>query len=430
VRRLLAILVIASLGLSLPGCSLFKKNTGGGGDGGGAPNPVPPPKFPSADSKADPLNGQSRAAGGVGVLAGRVWDGMSRPPAGTSILVVDADAKDDSQGQEVSVSPDGHFTIEKLALGGQYKLIARGKQGDRAVAGIHYATANNLLVVIQMKEDYVSTTTPAVQGPYGTLNGDKKFEPLSPQRTKETPADKGWQPASGTELMAAPPVQVAVRPEFLRENGLVIPPPLAIGPPKASLPKAPMTYSGETPQRAADVPDNFGPAKVPSCVVVAGKLENFALYDINGQQRWELKTDRKGKLVLLDFWATWCRHCPPVMKTLRDFQSRYGGLGLEVVGIAYEHDGTTEEQGHHVNDYCNKNAINYRQLLGSGKNCPVKTNLRVPGYPTLVLVDERGNIVWRHEGPLEIRRPDGSLDAHKRDELEKRIQSYLRTAAN
>ena len=49
--------------------------------------------------------------------------------------------KGDSTGKELSVSPEGYFTIENLNTGGQYKLIARGKTGDRAVAGIHYATA-------------------------------------------------------------------------------------------------------------------------------------------------------------------------------------------------------------------------------------------------------------------------------------------------
>jgi len=133
VRRLPAILVVAAIALWLPGCSLFKKSTGGGGGAADPPNQLPPPKFPTADPKSDPLNGQSRNSTGNGMLAGRVLDGNSKPPAETSLLFVRADAKDDSAGQETKVDRNGYFTIEKLDRGGKYKLIARGKEGDRTV---------------------------------------------------------------------------------------------------------------------------------------------------------------------------------------------------------------------------------------------------------------------------------------------------------
>ncbi len=424
-RRLSAILLMVLLGLWLPGCSLFKKNTNSGAGGGdSSPNSnVPPPKFPTAESKTDPLSGQSRATGGNGMLAGRVLDGTARPPGGTSIFVVPADAKDDSAGRELAVSPEGYFTAENLSTGGQYKLIARGKSGERAVAGIHYATAPNVHVLIQMKEDFVSSTTPAIQGPFGSLNNDKKFEPIVPQ-AKEAPAKDAWRPGMGVDVasgeVSLPTMQVGVRPDGFTQNGAGwIPPPLEIKAPKAKPPEFAKITPGELPQKAIDPPATLGSAQVPSCVLVGRQLVNFALNDINGEA-WELKANRKGKLVLLDFWGTWCAPCKQTMPTLKGLQNKYGGQGLEVVGIAYEREGSAQEQAHKVNEVCQKLLINYRQLLGSGDSCVVKTQLGVRAYPTLILLDEQGNILWRHVG---------ALDSNSREELERLIQTRVRNTA-
>lgn len=424
-RRLIAILILLQLSLGLTGCSLFKRNTGGSGGGGGGdygPNAVPPPKFPTGDSK-DPLTG-SRAADksrATGLLAGRVLDGNTRPPGGTSILVIPADARDSSEGRELSVSPEGYFTIENLERGGEYKLVARGKQGDRAVAGVHYATATNVHVLIQMKEDLVSSTTPNVQGPFGSLNEGKGFEPLTPPRTET--AKEGWRPGSGGVDVASnevtlPTVDVAVRPDSFTTGSLgVIPPPLEIKP-RPKSPEFAKIVPPMPPPRVPEPPPTLGSAGVPSCVLVGRQLVNFALNDINGEP-WELKSRRKTKLVLLDFWGTWCAPCRQTMPALKGLQTKYRG-GFEVVGIAYEQEGTPEDQAHKVNDVCQKLLINYRQLLGSGSDCVVKRQLGVRAFPTLILIDETGTILWRHEG-----RPT-SADL---EELERLIQTRSRTTA-
>lgn len=425
-QRFAAIVVTLLLAFWLPGCSLFKKNTNSGGGGGGGSDPLnnaPPPKFPTAEK--DPLKGQTRndTLNNSGTLAGHVFDGSGPPPAGTSILVVNAEAKDDP-GRELAVSPQGFFTIENLERGGQYKLIARGKHGDRAVAGIHYATAPNIHVTIQMKEDLVSTTTPGVPGPFCTLpKDDNKFQPLTP---KKDVAKEGWKPALGVDSASGevvlPAVQVAVTPEGFTKNGSgwVTPPPLAISPPKAKDPEfAKVTPPIDVPSRGVDTPASLGAAQVPSCVLVGQQLVNFALNDINGEP-WEFKANRKGKLVLLDFWGTWCMPCRRTLPTLKGLQTKYGSQGLEVIGIAYEHGGTPQEQAHKVNGVCQNLLINYRQLLGSGPNCVVRNQLRVQGYPTLILLDDQGNILWRHAGEL------GRTDA---EELERLIQSKARNVA-
>lgn len=424
-RPFAAILLLAVIGVCSPGCSLFKKNTGGDSTPQVPPPPtaVQPPKFPTAtdtksDSKADPV---SQAKGGNGLLAGRVIDGSSRPPGGTSILVIPADAKDDSAGREVSVSPEGYFTVENLKQGGQYKLVARGKQGDRAVAGVKYITAPNVRVLIEVREDLVNATTPAVQGPFGSLKDDKKFQPMNPPPKDSALAKEsanGWTPTGAIDVAGGEMTLPAVRaPDTTPDSGFVKLPPLEI---KNVRPPAEIAKILPPEVKANDPPAALGPTQVPSCVLVGRQLVNFALNDINGQP-WELKKNRTGKLVLLDFWATYCVPCRQAMPALKGLQSRYGSQGLEVVGIAYERSGSPQEQAYRVNDVCQKLLINYRQLLGSGPSCVVQSQLGIRAYPTLVLLDEQGTIIWRHQG---------GLGPNDMEELERLIQSRLRTTTN
>jgi hypothetical protein len=85
------------------------------------------------------------------------------------------------------------------------------------------------------------------------------------------------------------------------------------------------------------------------------------------------------------------------MPYLIDLHRRYGPLGLEVVGIAYE-DGTHEEQVQRINFVRLRQGVNYKLLLGQGNDCPVMTKLGVHEFPTLILVDASGEILWRGEG--------------------------------
>src|SRR5260370_32402160 len=82
----------------------------------------------------------------------------------TLIRLGSVDGKETSSPTEVNVMPEGYFIIQGLKAGAQYKLIARGKNGDRMLAGINYATAPNLAVVIQVKEEFATSGTPDVPG--------------------------------------------------------------------------------------------------------------------------------------------------------------------------------------------------------------------------------------------------------------------------
>jgi thiol-disulfide isomerase/thioredoxin len=151
-------------------------------------------------------------------------------------------------------------------------------------------------------------------------------------------------------------------------------------------------------------------------VLTGRQLDNFALYDIDGHT-WEYRTSRRGKIVLLDFWGTWCTPCRAAIPHLRILQSNFGKLGLEVIGIEYEKDGSPQEQIRRVRNVCDTTRVNYRILLGSDiYNCPVKTQFGVRNFPTLILLDENSRIAWRFEG---------LPDNEKLQELEVIIKQHL-----
>jgi thiol-disulfide isomerase/thioredoxin len=150
---------------------------------------------------------------------------------------------------------------------------------------------------------------------------------------------------------------------------------------------------------------------------VGQRLHNFALNDINGQP-WEYRKDRRGRLVLLDFWGTWCVPCQYAVRHLVGMQQSYGPFGLEIIGIAYE-SGPAPEQARKVRGVAQRLGVNYRMLLGTGRevDCPVRTQFEVRYFPTLVLIDDKGQILWRN-------RSDESPD-DQWHELERLIKQRL-----
>lgn len=139
---------------------------------------------------------------------------------------------------------------------------------------------------------------------------------------------------------------------------------------------------------------------VPSCLAVGNRIENFALYDVKGNT-FEFAKDRKGKLILLDFWFTGCLPCRQAIPKLNALQAKYQRHGLEVIGITYE-QGTLEEKQQTLEQARRRHGLsfNYRLLFGGGgeRRCPVADRFELHRYPTLVLLDEEGRILHRCQG--------------------------------
>ena len=102
----------------------------------------------------------------------------------------------------------------------------------------------------------------------------------------------------------------------------------------------------------------------------------------------------KGRVVLLDFWATWCEGCKEEIPWFMEFQDKYNKSGLTVVGASLDDDGWKS-----VKPYLQEHKINYRVVVGtleSAKQFGVDK-----GMPVSVLIDREGKIADVHPGMVE-----------------------------
>jgi len=139
--------------------------------------------------------------------------------------------------------------------------------------------------------------------------------------------------------------------------------------------------NNETPQASATTNYALPPAEV------SGAAPGFTLVDVNGRQ--VSLADFTGKVVILDFWATWC---PPCKREIPDFiklQSEYGSKGVQIVGIALD-------QPEKVRSFVRDNGMNYPVLLGTEE---VSAHYGgVESIPTTFIIDKAGRIVTKYEG--------------------------------
>jgi len=96
-------------------------------------------------------------------------------------------------------------------------------------------------------------------------------------------------------------------------------------------------------------------------------------------------SDLRGKVVLINFWASWCRYCDAEMPSLQAFYERYSQDGFVIIGL---NDG--EDRGTAVG-YIQKKNLTFPIVLDESKD--VTRMYRVTGIPTSFLIDKNGVIV-------------------------------------
>jgi thiol-disulfide isomerase/thioredoxin len=89
----------------------------------------------------------------------------------------------------------------------------------------------------------------------------------------------------------------------------------------------------------------------------------------------------RGRVVLLDFWATWCAPCRGAIPKLDALQARYGSVGLSVLGVS------TEDPGE-IALFAQRMAVRY--ALASDKHADTTRSYGVANLPTLIVIDKRG----------------------------------------
>jgi cytochrome c biogenesis protein CcmG/thiol:disulfide interchange protein DsbE len=118
---------------------------------------------------------------------------------------------------------------------------------------------------------------------------------------------------------------------------------------------------------------------------------DFTLPDIEG--RAVSLSDHKGKVVLVDFWATWCPPCRKELPAFQELQDRYRDKGLVIIGVSVDENGPEEVPG-----FLKDLGISYTNLLADEKVQDAYGP--ISGLPTFFLIDREGNIRRRGLGAM------------------------------
>ena len=129
----------------------------------------------------------------------------------------------------------------------------------------------------------------------------------------------------------------------------------------------------------------------------------MSLTDLQGKP---LRAALRGKVVLVDFWATWCAPCQKSMPELQTIHDKYAGRGFSVVGVSIDEDGDAK-----VKKFIAKKKITYPIAIDS-KKAPAWEKYRVKAVPAAFLIDREGRIVAQWTGvPPKAREIERELSA-------------------
>lgn len=107
----------------------------------------------------------------------------------------------------------------------------------------------------------------------------------------------------------------------------------------------------------------------------------------------------RGKVVLLDIWATWCGPCRQVTPILQSLHQKYGGKGLEVIGLSVDDSGSAAQ----VKPFQKAGKLTYTMAVSPDANAKIAQAYNADAIPSIYLIDQKGIVVWSQTeiGPNE-----------------------------
>jgi thiol-disulfide isomerase/thioredoxin len=116
--------------------------------------------------------------------------------------------------------------------------------------------------------------------------------------------------------------------------------------------------------------------------------KDFELTTLNGRK--VKLSELKGKVVMIDFWATWCGPCVQSIPTLNKLYEKYKNQGLEILYVSTD----SEADKYKVAPFVKEKSISFPVMLDAG----VKEMYDVKAFPTTIFIDRKGNIRHRDTG--------------------------------
>ncbi len=117
----------------------------------------------------------------------------------------------------------------------------------------------------------------------------------------------------------------------------------------------------------------------------------FALKDSSGKTA--TLQDYRGKVILLDFWATWCHGCKQEIPWFSEFECKYAPKGLTVVGVSLDEEGWKL-----VKPFLETAKVPYRIVLGDN---PTAKKYGIENMPDTFLIDRHGRIAAAYVGLVD-----------------------------
>ena len=129
----------------------------------------------------------------------------------------------------------------------------------------------------------------------------------------------------------------------------------------------------------------------------ASTLLALSLPDSEGREH--TLSEWKGKVLVVNFWATWCDPCREEMPEFVRAQSELGDRGLQFVGIAVDQPENVSQFQH------SPSALNYPALIGGYGAIELSRTLgnRLAALPFTIIIDRQGSVVHTQLGPLKPR---------------------------
>lgn len=144
-------------------------------------------------------------------------------------------------------------------------------------------------------------------------------------------------------------------------------------------------------------------------LAAAGELPerrpDFDFTDQDGVQR--RISDYDGKVVVVNFWATWCPPCLHEIPVFVAFQSRYADRGVQFIGVALD-------ESENVREFVRDVGLNYPTAHGQQVAFEIMADFgnRTGGLPFTAFVNRAGDIAFRKVGPVTEKELEGLLQPH------------------
>ena len=129
-----------------------------------------------------------------------------------------------------------------------------------------------------------------------------------------------------------------------------------------------------------------------STLPVLAKAPDFKLATLDGKE--VTAASLKGKVVVVDFWATWCGPCVAEIPGYIALQKQYGKDGLVIIGVSVDRGGVDK-----VKKFVEKNGMNY--LVAMGDDALAEAFGGFEAIPTTFLIDRSGNIRHQKTGSMD-----------------------------